>query len=251
MPLSRESNMPILRRSMFETPLQLMISTKYQAVTSLLSALSFLIALQLVSFFVLLQPMAGLIRSAKSPRDWAANDLQAYDTKLEFEDARTFFGIPVLPEPSVDQELLTTLDASDMVSDSNAELINLLDLAMAPTDSADSAVIDFAVALLRALGYIGRTRAARTRMNVPLYICGAWMAGETDVGLVGLEHDEIMLVVHVEKRSGHACESRDAQHQLVATAIASFNENNRIRQASGRAAVKSQVGLLYRVNCSA
>ncbi len=86
--------------------------------------------------------MADLIRSAKSACDcksqWTRADLDAYNISVVLEDAATFFGLPVLPQPQVDQELLVTEDAENVTADKNAELIHLLDLAMVPS-SEDSA----------------------------------------------------------------------------------------------------------------
>lgn len=75
--------------------------------------------------------MADLIRTAKSGSDWTENDLEAYNIQLRFEDSATFFGDSILPLPEIDEEILTMLEADDMLHDNNAELINLLDLAMA------------------------------------------------------------------------------------------------------------------------
>ena len=105
--------------------------------------------------------MANLVRSAKSGNDWTENDLEAYNIQLQFKDAATFFGDSILPLPEIDEEILTTLEANDMLHDSNAELINLLDLAMG--FSEEPAVNDFAVELLRRLGYVKRNTVARTQ----------------------------------------------------------------------------------------
>src|SRR6267154_3428050 len=83
--------------------------------------------------------------SAKSGNDWTENDLEAYNIQLQFEDAAAFFGDSILPLPEIDEGILTTLEADDMLYDNNAELIYLLDLAMG--FSEEPAVDDFAVEL--------------------------------------------------------------------------------------------------------
>ena len=96
--------------------------------------------------------MANLLRSAKPGSDCTENDLAAYNIQIRLEDTATFFGVHDLPLPTIDQEILATLEAEDMLSDRNAELINLLDLAMKPAPAEESAVDDFAVELLKQLG---------------------------------------------------------------------------------------------------
>jgi hypothetical protein len=183
--------------------------------------------------------MANLIRSAKSSSDWTGNDLEAYGIVIRFEDAPTFFGVNHMPLPPVDQEVLTTQDADDMVSDRNAELINLLDLSVKPKPAEESAVNDFVVALFTLLGYVKRHRLARTRKNIPLFICGDWRHAKTDVCLIDRQKNEILLLVQEDKR--HQDDLRIAQHQLVAGAIAAFDYNNQIREATGQAALESKV----------
>ena len=58
--------------------------------------------------------MANLTRISKAGRDWTKAELDAYNITVVPEDATTFFGRSVLPEPNVDQELLDFEDAGDM-----------------------------------------------------------------------------------------------------------------------------------------
>ncbi|PBK61857.1 hypothetical protein ARMSODRAFT_861504, partial [Armillaria solidipes] len=58
--------------------------------------------------------MANLICSAKSSSDWTLNDLDSYHISLNQMDALPFFGLQELPQPSVDPELLTNVDAGAM-----------------------------------------------------------------------------------------------------------------------------------------
>ena len=54
----------------------------------------------------------------------------------------TAFTSQELPQPLVDQELLSNLGAADMQQDRHAELITYLDLAMVP-EKGETAVDDF------------------------------------------------------------------------------------------------------------
>jgi len=177
------------------------------------------------------QLMVNIIRSAKSGSDWTLNDLDSYNISINQVDPLSFFGVQELPQPSVDQELLSILEAKDMQQDHLAELINHLDLTMIP-DQNETAVDDFAAQLLRFLGYARRNRVARTQVDLPLLICGENRNAKTDVCIVDRSQNEVILLVQEAKRlepNGPI----NAQAQLVAEAVAAFNENNAQRIPPG------------------
>jgi len=185
--------------------------------------------------------MSNLIRSAKSGSDWTAADLDAYNITIVAESAATFFGTQSLPQPHIDQEILEVRDAENMVSDKNAELVNLLDLAMIPS-SEESAVDDFAVELFKALGYVRRNRIARTHKDIPLLICGELRHAKTDVCLLDRDQNDILLLVQEDKRFGQGENATfDAQGQLVAEAIGTFSYNNRRRTEAGLEVLDAKV----------
>ena len=168
--------------------------------------------------------MANLIRSAKSGSDWTLSDLDSYNIELHRENHLAFFGVQALPPPQVDPELMNTTEADDMVQDRNAELINLLDLAM-----TQCAVDDFVVELFKALGYVRRHRVARTRKDLSLLVCGERRHAQTDVCIIDRHQNDIILLVQEDKRV-EGGENLDARAQLVAEAIAAFTENNMNRE---------------------
>lgn len=100
-------------------------------------------------------------------------------------------------------------------------------------------MVEFAVQLLTILGYIQRPRVTRTRKDIPLFICGEWMHAKADVCLIDRQQKDVLLLVQEEKRS--TVDTNDAQHQLVAQAIAAFQYNNTLRTQVGEPAIKSQV----------
>jgi len=100
-----------------------------------------------------------------------------------------------------------------------------MDLAMSPAPTEESAVDDFAVLLLRAIGYTRRDRVFRTRKDIPLLICGEARHAKTDVCII--DDDEVLLLVQEDKRHK---ENSDPESQLIAEAIAAFAANNEIRQ---------------------
>jgi len=144
-----------------------------------------------------------------------------YDRKnRRGEDPLTFFGVQALPQPQIDPELLTSVDAAQAANDWNAELLNLLDMAM-------SAVDDFAAGFFRALGYAKHNRVARTRRDLSLLICGEFRHAQTDVCIVDRDHNDILLVQ--EDKRFEEGEGGDPQAQLIAEAIAAFGINNEQR----------------------
>lgn len=183
--------------------------------------------------------MANLIRSAKSGSNWTINELDSYNIRLERQEALEFFGVPVLPDPAVDPELLQHLEADQMQQDRNAELVNLLDLAMLHS-SGESAVDDFAVELLKLTGYVRRNRVARTHKDLPLFICGEWRHTKADVCILDCQQGDILLLVQEDKRLDDT-EPLDARAPLVAEALAAFTENNMTRMGSDLPVLESKV----------
>ncbi|KIL56144.1 hypothetical protein M378DRAFT_540003 [Amanita muscaria Koide BX008] len=165
--------------------------------------------------------MANLLRTAKSGTDWSQVELHAYNIIVELQDAVTFFGVNPLPQPAVAGELLNNAAADDMVNDANYKLLRYMDLAMDPVPTEESAVDDFAIHLLTLLGYVPRTRMARTRADIPLTIFGQECHAKTDVCIV--DSDDILLLVQEDKRHK---EPKDPEPQLIAAAIAAFQTNN-------------------------
>lgn len=183
--------------------------------------------------------MADINRSVKFGSEWTLCELDAYNIRLERQEALEFFGVPALPDPVVDPELLQHLDAEDMQQDRNAELINLVDLAMLRS-SGDSAVDDFAVELLKVTGYVRRNRVARTRWDLPLLICGEWRHAKTDVCVIDCQRNDILLLFQEDKRLEDR-EPHDPNAQLVAGALAAFTENNASRKSAGLPPLESRV----------
>jgi len=118
-----------------------------------------------------------------------------------------------------------------MQQDRHAELITYIDLAMIP-EKHETAVHDFAVELLKVLGYVRRTRVARTRVALSILICGENRHANTDVCIVDRSQNDILLLVQADKRL-ELVEPVNAQAQLVAEAVAAFNENNAQRETAG------------------
>ncbi|KAI6131821.1 hypothetical protein EV401DRAFT_2193535 [Pisolithus croceorrhizus] len=173
--------------------------------------------------------MAQMLRTAKSGNDRTINELNAYNIKVIYEDTATFFGTPHLPAPTINPNVMTTLECDDAPDDDTYRIIRMLDLARSTRPAQESVVDDFTVILLRALGYEPRGRILRARRDLPLVICGENRQARADVALI--DEDEIILLVQENKQHFSETEG-DPQPQLIAEAIATFALNNRRRVLS-------------------
>ncbi|KAH9966458.1 hypothetical protein BC827DRAFT_1264446 [Russula dissimulans] len=183
--------------------------------------------------------MANLIRTSKSGSDWTPNDLLAYNIRVEYQDSQTFFGIANLPQPHVDNEVLIAPDAAATQNDDPYTLLRTMDLAMAVRPGEESAVDDFAVQLFKILSYTGRAvgRVARTRKDLPFWVCGEQRHAKTDVCI--MDGSDILLLVQEDKRH---MDGSDPEPQLIAEAIAAFYNNNDTRvRALGLPTLQNQV----------
>lgn len=174
--------------------------------------------------------MANLIRNAKSGRDWTINDLTAYNITILRQNTATFFGQAALPPPPHHPDLLNRLTADEMADEESYQVVRYMDLAMDPVPGEESAVDDFAMQLLRVMGYAGRAlgRDLRSRKYIPLFICGEWRNAKTDVCV--MDTNGYLLLVQADKRH---LEIVDPAPQLIAEAIAAVQSNNRTRDLLG------------------
>lgn len=183
--------------------------------------------------------MANLVRSSKPGSDWTPNDLLAYQIRVEYQDSQTFFGLPDLPKPHVDNEILTAPDATATQNDDPYYLLRTMDLAMAAPPGEESAVDDFTVQLFSMLRYTGRAvgRVARTRKDLTFWVCGQQRHARTDVCIV--DASDILLLVQEDKRH---LDDLDPEPQLIAAAIAAFHSNNETRvRALGLPPLQSKI----------
>lgn len=131
----------------------------------------------------------------------------------------------VSPCRTVHPDLLTHVAAASITDDESFHTVCYMDLAMNPIPGEESAVDDFAMQLLKVLGYRSRERFLRSRKDIPLFICGTWSHVKTDVCV--LNPDEILLLVQEDKRH---LDLGDPRPQLIAEAIAAVQTNNRKRE---------------------
>ncbi|KAJ6465488.1 hypothetical protein C8R47DRAFT_1235714, partial [Mycena vitilis] len=170
--------------------------------------------------------MADIHRSAKSGKQWTQNEIDAYNIHLSSQDATAFFGTTQLPATTVDSEILTVQDADAAVSDTAWDLLSLVGCCHAK----ESSVIDFAVVLLHAVGYVHRPRTiTRTRLDLRLVVCGENKVARSDVCIFDRRTDGIVLLVQDKCIGGPIY----AYPRLVAAAIATYQAYQTTRVTSG------------------
>ena len=171
--------------------------------------------------------MANIIRSSKSSSDWTPNDLIAYNIKVVYQNFTTFFGNPNPPDPQINNEVLTVQEIDTVQTDEAYTFLRTMDLAMSTSPGEESAVDDFAVDLFRLLRYTGRAvgRIARTRKDLPFWICGEERRAKTDVCIMSDNHD-ILLLAQEDKQH---LDDTDPEPKLIAGGIAAFYNNNNTR----------------------
>ena len=113
-----------------------------------------------------------LRRTAKSGSDWGTNELYANRISIVEQEQDTFFGgpLPTYGGPAgflQHEELVKGLDNSSLA------LIKRLDQVMYGKAGDESAVGDFAVELLRAMGYEGGDGCRLAKENTTHYVRGA------------------------------------------------------------------------------
>jgi len=165
--------------------------------------------------------MANLIRLPKCGSGWTQNDLRAYNIIVKEKSEKEFFGNTLSRLPIVSEDILTKELADKSMEENTYFLLRYLDMAMKTKEGEESAVDDFAVELLKILGYTNMNRMTRTRKNIRFFTCGEDSYAKTDVCLIN--EDEILLLIQTLKSPN------DPEPQVIAEAIATFQHNNKIR----------------------
>lgn len=170
--------------------------------------------------------MADLFRSPKSGSEWTMDDLEAYNITICAQDTATFFGQAVLPVPPHHPDLFDRLTEDEMTNDDSYLVVRYMDIAMNPVPGEESAVGDFAMQLLRVMGYATRAsgRDLLSSKEIPLFLCGESRPTKADLCLINGK--DYQLIVHEDKQH---LESGEPEPQLIAEAIAAVQSNNRMR----------------------
>jgi len=172
--------------------------------------------------------MANLIRSAKSGSDWTEAELNAYNIKVRIEGEKEFFQSSVDKIPDGLSEDLITYEfiEGEYVPDEKDKILSYLDMASRTLKGQESMVDDFTKELLFYMGYESKGRILRTRHSLGFVICGDTRTAQTDVCIMR-RRGGFLLLMQEDKR---LISIRDPEPQVIAEAIAAFQENNKIRR---------------------
>ena len=190
----------------------------------------------ILSHSTLISPdyMANIIRSPKSGNDWGLYEMSAYNINVADQLPEEFFhrnpespdfkllGIdPLLIDSDIDAE------DSDVPDNMAFQYLTHLDLAMTHLESF---ITDVARETLRILGFAERDLALSTHFMIPLTICGDVQFTRTDVCL--LNRQTMILLILQEEVTAYEC-TWEPQEQVIASAIAAYQHNNKQRQSRG------------------
>ncbi|KAF8590122.1 hypothetical protein K439DRAFT_1644792 [Ramaria rubella] len=169
--------------------------------------------------------MANAIRSAKSGSSWTKADLIAYNIDVVKKGEEEFFGSRAnSPLDHVNRSFLE-FDYGQRIPRNADKIIPYLDLASRSKEGQESMVDDFAKELLRSLGFESEGRLIRTRHILRMVISGQDSTAQTDVCIIDMSNT-LLLLVQEDKRDENP---KDPEPQVIAEAIAAFQENNKIR----------------------
>jgi hypothetical protein len=181
--------------------------------------------------------MATLTRSTKPGSEWTINGLRAYNITVtpRADDITTFFGIPTLPQPSVNQVILNNEKyPSDGIADRDDRsfFFHLERVMELEEESAN-----FTAHQLGLLGYEVGNRFVHQRKDIHFFVCGGQTHAQTDVSLVD-RNKGILLVMQEDKSH---LEGMDPEPQLIAEAIAAHQYNNKCLERIGLPTIQAKM----------
>jgi hypothetical protein len=164
-------------------------------------------------------------RKPISGSDWTRFELEDYSIEIEHQNEEEFFNCRVdeTTLPAIPNGVLTRVKASidDMES---YPFLKYLARAMRIVKQEESKVDDFAVEVLNTMGYRQGDHLIHTRQDIRLTICKKVKHAKTDVCVV--DDNDILLLIQEDKSH---ISPKDPEPQLIAEAIAAFQQNNEKR----------------------
>ena len=123
---------------------------------------------------------------------------------------------------------MTTADQKHATGSKTKKLLHFLNLALDLRGGQEAAVDNFVAKLLEMLGYGRDDGIIFARHVFPLVICGESSLAQTSICVMD-DNDEILLLVHVDKRLSNL---KDTKPQVIAEVIAAFAANNKVQVTS-------------------
>ena len=170
--------------------------------------------------------MANIIRTSKSGSNWTENELKAYNIIIKNVEEKTFFGEEPNTLPNNIGKEFLDFSFEDEGIEEKDDLLMYLDMAM---KEQESSVDDFTRELFINIGYKTKSRIIKVRKSLNFLICANETYAQTDVCILR-KKGELLLLMQEDKRLTNF---KDPEPQVIAEAIAAFQENNRIRHEDG------------------
>lgn len=140
--------------------------------------------------------MAYLIRSAKPGSDWNEYDLKAFNIKVQKVNAKTFFGISELPQPTVSSESVIFNNAemppSPVVVSKDERLF--FHYLKSLSFYGNTAVRDFTAHLLKMLNFDDNNKAIVSGREYVLEMSGTTVPAMADLYVVDYADYPLVLV---------------------------------------------------------
>jgi len=175
--------------------------------------------------------MANLIRGAKCGSSWTQNELRAYNIIVKNSKEEIFFKEKLEKiSQNVTKEFLEFEFVPGMGTPDDNDLLGYMDLASMGKEDQESMVDDFASELLKTLEFRGNGRLIRTRHSIQFFIAGIISKAQTDVCIIRKDN-RILLLLQENKTLEN---TKDPEAQVIAEAIAAFQENNKIREYNNK-----------------
>ncbi len=180
--------------------------------------------------------MSNLITPPKPASEWTSNDLKAFNIVVQEQPAEQFFEGP-LPEHTEASGFVQFEDCPEDdlmfgVDMASRLLFVRLRTAMRLVDGKPEGKVldDFIREVLRALGYETGETLAQSGKETPLLMCRKMVLTSPDISVVH-ETDGVILVIQEDESRFEFMDAltRTPEAQLIADAIAAFQENNRER----------------------
>ncbi|KAK7443523.1 NADH dehydrogenase [ubiquinone] flavoprotein 1, mitochondrial [Stygiomarasmius scandens] len=178
--------------------------------------------------------MSDLTRTAKSGSDWSVYELTAYNITVHTQPSIDFLGPghePSAPLDNLDPLFVSgTLDEAELAeSDFTFRLFQYLKFATKINVGQASAINDLVRELLRLLGYEERGLLFRSNYAIPLLICSNSESCDAQTDICLVRGGTILLIIKIVLGLGDPSYGP----QVIAAAIAAFQQNNRTRGERG------------------
>ena len=174
--------------------------------------------------------MANITWSAKSGSDWTNNELVMYNIIIKSIPPSKFFPTPDLLLDLINPAILNPpAGATDpAISNVTTEFLGYLNLTARATQ--ENFIDDFTAETLELLGFNKYGTTVSTHYIIPLTICGE--ANHTaQTGVCVIHHPTFILLVLIKDKVPN--NRSDAEAQVIAEAIATFQFNNRKHKEHG------------------